>query len=324
MRHVRTLWWTAMVMLLVASQALAQGNPTGGISGQVVDPDGLALPGVDGDRRRRRCCRARARRRLRATATTSSRSCRRATTRSRSSCSGFQTLKQTVRVEIGATIPLNGQDGARGGHRDRDGDRRRRPRSRRPRRSRAPTRPDIIERLPMGRTLTAYTLLAPGRERQRAERQHHGVGRALVREPEPGQRRRGQREPARPGAEPVHRGRHPGDEGLDRQHLRRVRPVPGRRRQHDHQVGRQHLQRVVPHVVHQRRRGRRSRRIPGDANIDKIVPTYEFTFGGPVLRDRLWFFGAGRLENRKVNVTTPLHRPTTTSAGPTRSATRAS
>ena len=28
--------------------------------------------------------------------------------------------------------------------------------------------------------------------------------------------------------------------------------------------------------------------------VDKTVPTYEATFGGPILRDRLWFFGAGR------------------------------
>ena len=32
---------------------------------------------------------------------------------------------------------------------------------------------------------------------------------------------------------------------------------------------------------------------PGDENIDRIVPTYEATVGGPVSRDRLWFFAAG-------------------------------
>ena len=34
------------VMALTATTAFAQGNPTGAISGQVTDPDGLALPGV--------------------------------------------------------------------------------------------------------------------------------------------------------------------------------------------------------------------------------------------------------------------------------------
>ncbi|HQN09067.1 MAG TPA: TonB-dependent receptor, partial [Thermoanaerobaculia bacterium] len=30
--------------------------------------------------------------------------------------------------------------------------------------------------------------------------------------------------------------------------------------------------------------------------VDKVVPTYEATFGGPILKDRLWFFGAGRYQ----------------------------
>ena len=33
----------------------------------------------------------------------------------------------------------------------------------------------------------------------------------------------------------------------------------------------------------------------GEPKVDKTVPTYEFTFGGPIRRDRTWFFGAGRL-----------------------------
>jgi hypothetical protein len=34
-----------------------------------------------------------------------------------------------------------------------------------------------------------------------------------------------------------------------------------------------------------------------ESKIDKMVPTYEYTFGGPILRDRTWFFVAGRLED---------------------------
>jgi hypothetical protein len=34
-----------------------------------------------------------------------------------------------------------------------------------------------------------------------------------------------------------------------------------------------------------------------ESKIDKVVPTYEYTFGGPILRDRTWFFVAGRLED---------------------------
>lgn len=43
---------------------------------------------------------------------------------------------------------------------------------------------------------------------------------------------------------------------------------------------------------------------PGDANIDATVPTYEVTAGGPVFRDRLWYFGAGRFEKNEDNRTT--------------------
>lgn len=42
---------------------------------------------------------------------------------------------------------------------------------------------------------------------------------------------------------------------------------------------------------------------PGDANIDQTVPAYEMTFGGPILRDKLWFFTSGRYQNNKTNLT---------------------
>ena len=34
-----------------------------------------------------------------------------------------------------------------------------------------------------------------------------------------------------------------------------------------------------------------------EPRIDDVVPTYEYTFGGPVMRDRLWFFTSGRLRD---------------------------
>ena len=49
---------------------------------------------------------------------------------------------------------------------------------------------------------------------------------------------------------------------------------------------------------------------PGDSTSDTIVPVYEYTFGGPVLRDRLWFFTAGRYQNETV--TDQLFRPVLT------------
>jgi outer membrane receptor protein involved in Fe transport len=38
-----------------------------------------------------------------------------------------------------------------------------------------------------------------------------------------------------------------------------------------------------------------------DAKIDKIVPTHEYVFGGPIRKDRLWFFTAGRFQNQQVS-----------------------
>ena len=43
-----------------------------------------------------------------------------------------------------------------------------------------------------------------------------------------------------------------------------------------------------------------------DLRIDKVVPTYEYTFGGPVLRDRLWFFTAGRLQKQESGRNTAI------------------
>jgi outer membrane receptor for ferrienterochelin and colicin len=36
-----------------------------------------------------------------------------------------------------------------------------------------------------------------------------------------------------------------------------------------------------------------------DTKVDKTVPTYEYTAGGPIVRDRLWFFTAGRLQKQE-------------------------
>jgi hypothetical protein len=36
----------------------------------------------------------------------------------------------------------------------------------------------------------------------------------------------------------------------------------------------------------------------GEPQLNATVPAYEFTLGGPIVRDKTWFFGAGRLENR--------------------------
>ena len=37
----------------------------------------------------------------------------------------------------------------------------------------------------------------------------------------------------------------------------------------------------------------------GDTKLDKVVPTYEYTLGGPLAKDRLWFFTAGRIQKQE-------------------------
>jgi len=42
---------------------------------------------------------------------------------------------------------------------------------------------------------------------------------------------------------------------------------------------------------------------PTDQKISKVTPTYEATLGGPILKDKLWFFGAGRYNDVSRNRT---------------------
>src|SRR5499427_8632406 len=37
-----------------------------------------------------------------------------------------------------------------------------------------------------------------------------------------------------------------------------------------------------------------------EVRVAKTVPTYEYTLGGPVMKDHLWFFTAGRLQNQEL------------------------
>src|SRR5262245_34108059 len=45
---------------------------------------------------------------------------------------------------------------------------------------------------------------------------------------------------------------------------------------------------------------------PGDSNIDLVVPAYEGTFGGPIMKDKLWFFSAGRYQENSTNMNAPF------------------
>ena len=103
----------------------------------------------------------------------------------------------------------------------------------------------------------------------------------------------------------LHRGRDSGNDDRHGRRVGRVRAIRRRRRQHGHQVGRQPVRGIVPRHVEQRQLADAGASsgpatlFANDTKLDKIVPTYEYTFGGPVMRDRLWFFTAGRFQEQQ-------------------------
>src|SRR5205809_3224714 len=45
---------------------------------------------------------------------------------------------------------------------------------------------------------------------------------------------------------------------------------------------------------------------PTDQTVDSLTPTYEMTAGGPILKDKLWYFGAGRFTKPERGLTLAL------------------
>jgi outer membrane receptor for ferrienterochelin and colicin len=50
-----------------------------------------------------------------------------------------------------------------------------------------------------------------------------------------------------------------------------------------------------------------------DSKVDRVISQYEYVFGGPIVRDSLWFFNAGRFRNAPVgrNTVAPVSLPYT-------------
>jgi outer membrane receptor for ferrienterochelin and colicin len=50
-----------------------------------------------------------------------------------------------------------------------------------------------------------------------------------------------------------------------------------------------------------------------DSKVDRVISQYEYVIGGPILRDRFWFFNAGRFRNAPVgrNTVAPVSQPYT-------------
>ena len=297
----RGLLFAVLLVVAWAGLAAAQGNPTGAISGQVVDPDGLALPGV--------------------TVTAASpvlQGTRTAVTSANGDymipflppgdytvtfeLQGFAIRKETVRVEIGATVPVRAKmelatvsetvtvtgtatEIAQTAT------------------VAATYKSDSIERLPVGRTLTAYTLMAPGvndngpngnimMSGALSYENLNLVNGVVVNENLRGQSRNLfiedaiQETKVSTGNISAEYGRFQG--GV----VNTITKSGGNNFSGSFRVSFSNdaWKALTPY--------------PGDQNINDTVPTYEGTVGGPILKDKLWFFGAGRYEDRKTNITT--------------------
>ncbi len=292
----------AVVLLLAfAAGALAQGNPTGAISGQVVDPSKLPLPGV--------------------TVTAASvvlQGTRTAVTSENGDyiipflppgdytvtfeLTGFATLTATAKVEIGGTVPLpvtmalasvTESVTVTGAATE----------ITQTATVAATYKSDMIERLPMGRTFNSYALLAPGvtdngpngntvMSGAMSYENLNLVNGVVVNENLRGQARSLfiedaiQESKVSTGSISAEYGRFQG--GV----VNTITKSGGNAFSGSLRVtfANDAWRSLTPY--------------PGDANVNDTVPIYEGTLGGPIFRNRLWFFGAARYEDRKTNITT--------------------
>lgn len=298
----RTVWTFAFALLLVARLAGAQGNPTGGVSGQITDPDGLALPGVT------------------VTATSPVLQGTRTAVSSDNGdyiipflppgdyvvtfeLEGFQTIKrENIRVEIAATIPISVSMGLASLNETVQVTAAAASEIAQTATVASTYKSELIEKLPVGRTLNAATLLAPGvtNNGPNGNIMISGalsyenlflVNGVVVNENLRGQARNLFIEDAiqetnvKTGSISAEYGRFQG--GV----VNTVTKSGGNAFSGSVRVTLENdsWNALTP--------------FPGDQNIDKVVPTYEGTVGGPILRDRLWFFGAGRYNNASENRT---------------------
>ena len=166
---------------------------------------------------------------------------------------------------------------------------------------------ELIATLPTNRDLNAYLLLAPAVHPTRTERRLFDFRVGVVREPVPGQRRDREREPPR-GRPTI---------STSRTRSRRPRsPPPASRPNTAASVAawsmwspsRAAISLPAPSVSRCSTTSGRTltpfedRSIAADPlhkepRLSKVVPTQEYTLGGPILKDRLWFFTAGRIQN---------------------------
>jgi len=302
MRNTRTTVWVAAWLLAISTVVFAQGNPTGAVSGRVIDPEGLAMPGVT------------------VTAQSPALQGVRTTTSSDNGdyiipflppgmytvtfeLEGFQAQQRSVQVEIAATIPLDVKlalasvtetvqvTGTAATEIAQTA-------------TVASTyKSDLVEKLPLGRTLQAATLLAPGVNDNGpggnimvsgalSYENLNLVNGVVINENLRGQARNLfiedaiQETKVSTGSISAEYGRFQG--GV----INSITKSGSNVFSGSFRVSftNDSWSSLTPY--------------PGDQNIDDTVPVYEATLGGPILRDKLWFFGAGRYEKGSENITT--------------------
>ena len=150
-----------------------------------------------------------------------------------------------------------------------------------------------INELPIGRTIDDVTRLAPGVNEAGPNNQIVDLRRELVRQPLSRGRRRGEREPAR-SAHASRRGRGPGDHRSSGASPRSSAASPAEWSTSITKSGGNDFSGSLRDSLTNPNWADKTAYAAQTDPIDQINNQYEGTFGGRIIRDRLWFFGAGR------------------------------
>ena len=145
---------------------------------------------------------------------------------------------------------------------------------------------EVVGKLATNRDLEAALELAPGVSVTGPGRSD-GTGRSasrapVVREPVPGQRRGGQREPPRPAARPLHRGRHRGDHGLGSGISAEYGRFTGGVVNVITKSGGNEFHGSLRDQLRPTRTGSRTTPVTRSSQDDDVNETYEATLGGPI------------------------------------------